>query len=142
MTAVPLPRPSSVERPDGPLSGPLQPCVLLFACGVTTQLLVLPVPGLVRLVAALFLFTAAPGLAWAPVLRVDRGALVSMTCVVLISIAADVVVAQTLAALVGLAWGPCAAALVALTVVGAATRIGTLLLGGQRPPWARPRTAA
>ncbi len=140
MTAVPAARFSPDEGADPVLSGPLLPCALLFACGLTTQVLALPVPGFVRLVAATFLFCAAPGLAWAPVLGLDRGVLVTTTSVVLISITADVLVAQICTALVGLAWGPCATALVALTVLGAGTRVGMVLAERPRPQWPGPRT--
>ena len=125
---------ADAEPVAGLLSGPLQPCVLVFACGVTGQLLVLPVPAVARLVAATFLFAAAPGLAWAPVLRLDRGVLVTVTAVLLISVAVVVVVTQVSTALVGLSWGLCATVLVALTVLGAGTRIGMVLREAPHAP--------
>jgi hypothetical protein len=105
-------------------------------------MLVLPMPGPLRFIAAAFLFGAAPGLAWVPLLGLDRGVLMTATSVLLISVAADVVVAQICMALVGLAWGPCATALIALTVLGAGARIMADRLAHPGTGWSRPSTAS
>lgn len=132
MTRVPVAARAGHARRGGGSNRPLlaavvQPCAVLVITGVAALVLGLSAPVAVRVAAAVFLF-AAPGLAWTPVLGLDRGMLETTTAVVLISLTVDVLTAQLCVALAGLSWGLCAAGIVGVVVIGAATRLGAVQL--------------
>jgi hypothetical protein len=71
-----------------------------------------------RVVAALYLSFAAPGLALAPVLGFRGELWWFLSGVVAISFAVDVIVAEAVLYAVGFHWHPCAVALVCITCLG------------------------
>jgi hypothetical protein len=94
--------------------------ILVVAADAVTALAISSAaPAAVRVIAAVFLFGAAPGLGWTPVLGLDRDVLLAATTVLLISLAADVLVAEAVMTLDRLRWEPCAVALLVLSAVGA-----------------------
>jgi hypothetical protein len=103
----------------GVLSAPVVPILVVSADAATALALSSGAPAVVRVIAATFLFGAAPGLGWTPVLRLDRDVPLAATTVLLISLAADVLVAEAVMTLDRLRWEPCAVALLILSAVGA-----------------------
>jgi hypothetical protein len=116
----------------GVLSAPVVPLLVVSADAVTALALSSGVPTVIRVIAAAFLFGAAPGLGWTSVLRLDRDVLLSATTVLLISLAADVLVAQAVMALDRLRWEPCAVALLVLSALGADVTLFRALRQGGR----------
>lgn len=111
------------DRTDGRLSAPAVPILVLLACGCSALALVPLGPAGARVVAAAFLFAGAPGLGWASVLRLDGDGLRAATSVLLLSVAADVLVAEVVMSAASLRWVPCAMTLIALSALGAGLQL-------------------
>jgi hypothetical protein len=103
----------------GVLSAPVVPILVVSADAATALALSSSAPAAARVLAAAFLFGAAPGLGWTAVLGLDRDVLLAATAVLLISLAADVLVAEGVMTVSGLRWESCAVALLVVSAVGA-----------------------
>lgn len=89
-----------------------------IAALIALAVVLLTPPGPGRVIAALYLFFVAPGLALAPVLGFRGEVWWLLTGVIAISFAVDVLVAQAVLSTVGFYWRPCAVVLVAITCFG------------------------
>jgi membrane-bound ClpP family serine protease len=126
-------RPVSVRAPrfSAVLSDPRVAVLVLVASGGAGLALLPGAPGPARVTGAVLLFVLLPGLAWTPVLRLDRDPLIAATSVLMLSLGADVLVAEAVMSLAGLHWLACAAVLLGLSELGAVTQ-ATLALRAMR----------